>query len=399
MKKLIAVILSLALIFALSACGAASAVISSSHDKTDAGSAKAITLNGDSIKADSGVKVIGTTATIAAAGSYAVSGTLKDGSIVVNTGDDDGKVTIILNGADITCLNGAAISIEKASKVKIVTAAGTENFVTSGTADTAPALDASGAAISSKDDIDFEGEGALNVKGFINNGIACKNDIDIESGTLTVYAVNNAIRGSDSVEIKGGNVAVTAGNDGIKSVTADKEGKGYIEISGGTVSVSAKGDGIAAATMLTVSDGAISINTAGDPKTSSCKGIKANTSVSITGGVLGIMSADNAISCDGNVSITGGGVDIVSAKDGIRTKGGAEKVSITGGDVIINSAKKCFDIDGTLAVTGGSVTAVGSYKTAPVFEGLTVTSTKGGAGDIIDNLTAAYAYNTIITNK
>lgn len=399
MKKILAVILALTLILALSACGAPSAVISSSNNKASADSAKKIVLNGDSIKADSGVKVSGTTATIAASGSYAISGTLKDGSIVVNTGDDEGKVTIILNGADITCLSGAAISIEKASKVKIVTAEGTENFVSSGNIQSEPDMDASGAAISSKDDIDFEGSGSLTVQGFINNGIACKNDIDIESGTLTVYAVNNAIRGTDSVEIKGGNVAITAGNDGIKSVTADKEGKGYVEISGGTVSVSARGDGIAAATTLTVSGGDVFIKTEGDPDAVSSKGLKANTGISIEGGSVKVESRDNAVSCDADVSISGGYAEIVSEKDGIRTKGGAEKVTVSGGEVSISARKKCFDVDGTLTVTGGSVTAVGSYKTAPVFEGLRVTSVKGNAGDMINNLTAVYAYNTIITNN
>ena len=66
MKKILALVLVFALACALSACGAASAVISSSNDKPDADSAKSITLNGDSISADSGVKVNGTTATIAA---------------------------------------------------------------------------------------------------------------------------------------------------------------------------------------------------------------------------------------------------------------------------------------------------------------------------------------------
>lgn len=398
MKRFTAIFLVFSLLMVMTACGA-STVISSANDKPEIENSKSIVLENDSIKADSGVKVTGSTATIAASGSYAVSGKLNDGCIIVNTGDDEGKVTIILNSADITCLSGAAISIEKASKVKIVTAAGTENLVTSGTESTAPSADASGAAISSKDDIDFEGNGTLSVRGFINNGIACKNDIDIESGTLTVYAVNNAIRGSDSVEIKGGSVAVTAGNDGIKTLTADKEGKGYVEISGGTVSVSAKGDAIAAATALSVTGGELYVKTDGDGETVSSKGLKANTGMSISGGVIDVESRDNAVSCDADVNITGGVVKLVSEKDGIRTKGGEEKLFMSGGELLISSAKKSFDIDGTMNITGGKVIAVGNYKSVPVFDNVNISSVEGKAGDKTGSLTAVYDYNTIITNK
>jgi hypothetical protein len=195
-----------------------------------------------------GVAVNGSVVTISAAGEYSVSGTLDNGQIVINTGDEAMKVTLTLNNASITCLDAPAIMVEKADKLKLVLADGSENTVTSGVEGTAPAADASGAAIFSKDDLDIEGSGKLTVNGYINNGIASKNDLTIQGGYVTVNAVNNGLRGADSVQIEAGTLVISAGNDGIKSATTDKDGKGFITVSGGDVTVSASGDGIDAAT-------------------------------------------------------------------------------------------------------------------------------------------------------
>ena len=110
-----------------------------------------------------GVAVNGSVVTISAAGEYYVSGTLDNGQIVINTGDEVMKVTLTLNNASVTCLDAPAIMVEKADKLKLVLADGSENTVTSGVEGTAPAADASGAAIFSKDDLDIEGSGKLTV--------------------------------------------------------------------------------------------------------------------------------------------------------------------------------------------------------------------------------------------
>ena len=70
-------------------------------DTYDLSEAVAITLNGDSISADgSGVVVDGSTATITAAGTYSLSGSLTDGQIIVNT-ESEALVQLVLNGADL----------------------------------------------------------------------------------------------------------------------------------------------------------------------------------------------------------------------------------------------------------------------------------------------------------
>lgn len=369
-----------------------------------------ITLSGDEAQVTGGgAAVKGNVVTISAAGSYRINGTLNDGQILVNTGDDPMNVVLILDNADITNLSGPAIYVEQAEKARIQLAAGSDNKITSGTEAAMTQSDGSesGAAIYSKDDLDIEGEGSLSVCGFINNGIGCKNDLDINSGNITVLAANNGLRGADSVDIKGGSISVTAGNDGIKSTTADKEGKGYVTVSGGALSVCAQGDGISAETELSIENGTISIATTGDPAQQSSKAIKAGTGLRISGGVLSLEAEDHAlhsgagleisggvltvisregkgiaahgdiqisggsielesasddgIETPGNISISGGCVNVISAKDGIQAgeaNSGLGTVTVSGGETGICAGKKAVNARGEFLVTGGELLAL-----------------------------------------
>ena len=72
-----------------------------SYDSTTA-SYVTLSQNGSTVKG-SGVTADGSTVTITQAGTYVLSGTFSDGSIVINT-EDKATVRIILNGVDISCL-------------------------------------------------------------------------------------------------------------------------------------------------------------------------------------------------------------------------------------------------------------------------------------------------------
>ncbi|MCQ2561509.1 MAG: carbohydrate-binding domain-containing protein, partial [Clostridia bacterium] len=61
-----------------------------------------------------------------------VTGKLNNGCIVVNTGEDAQKVTLVLEGAEISCADGAAIRCEQAKKLTIKLAPETENILSSG---------------------------------------------------------------------------------------------------------------------------------------------------------------------------------------------------------------------------------------------------------------------------
>ena len=191
---------------------------------------------------------------ITAEGSYILTGTLTDGFVYVSVADN-AKVQLILNGVNISCSTGSAIYIENADKTSITLASGTTNTVSDGSAYTD-----GNACIYSKDDLTINGSGSLTVTANCNNGIGCKNDLKIVSGTLTVTAVANGLKGNDSVGIFGGTITVTAGKDGIKADTDDDTTKGFVYIAGGTVKVTASDDGIQAVTAIALVGGSVSIS-------------------------------------------------------------------------------------------------------------------------------------------
>ncbi len=458
MKKIFSVLLAAVLLLGLCACG--DVTISSSMDAPDSEKSAAILLEGDKIsKKGGGVSVSGTVATISAAGDYTVSGVSSNAQIVVNTGDDAGRVRIVLDNAELSNPNGPTILVQQAKDLRIFLNPGSENILRSGVEGQAVSEDeASGAVIFSEDDIDLEGEGSLKIYGYINNGITGKDDVDINSGTISVYAVNNGIKGSESVDIKGGVISVEAGNDGIKASSAAKAGKGYVHISAGELSVLSAGDGISAESELTIDGGTISVVTRGDAELASCKALKAKTALTVNGGSLTLSSADHAIHCTaglsisggelvivsekakgmaahGDMALSGGSVSIIAGDDGIETEGclsisggsfaissGANGIktgfdgtgfetdngliSITGGELIISAFGDAIDAKGAVTVDGGSIFALGLSKSLKGFDAASAQpfialSLSGSAGSTVSiepimGMAAEWNYNTVL---
>ncbi len=254
MKKLFCIVLLVSLL-ALSAFSAS------------AEEGRTITLNGDSATfRGSGIAVNGSEITLTEPGEFVVTGKLNNGRIVINTGSSEEKISVVLNGADLTCLDGPAIYVVQAEKVRLCMAEGTENTVTSGTEELMETHDdsRSGAAIFAEDDIDIKGPGKLTVYGYLNNGITCKDDIDLDGGTLEVHAANNGIKGSESIEVNDGSITITCGNDGLKA-TSTKIGKGYVEINGGSLTIYCEGNGISAASDFVMTGGNTEIYTNKQP--------------------------------------------------------------------------------------------------------------------------------------
>ena len=85
---------------------------------------------GSEITADGdGVLIEGNTVTITEAGTYHISGTLSDGQIAIEAGDE-AVVRLILDNADITNTAGAAIAVMSAERAVVLLADGTENTLT-----------------------------------------------------------------------------------------------------------------------------------------------------------------------------------------------------------------------------------------------------------------------------
>jgi len=327
-----------------------------------------ISLNGDSISAGSasGVTIDGSTATITSAGTYRISGSLADGQIIVDTGDE-ATVRLILNGANISCSSSAPICIWNAEKAVIVLADGSDNYVADGTS---YALDAGddepNAAIFSKADLTIFGNGSLHVDANYNDGIASKDGLIIMSGTVAVSAVDDGIRGKDYLVIKGGAIVLDVAGDGLKSDNDEDAERGYVSIGGCALAITSGGDAIQAETDVVIVSGEFAITSGGGSGQAvsdgaSAKGIKGNASVTISGGTFAINSADDAIHSNGNVTVSGGTFALSTGDDGIHAD---VSLTISGGDIsIIKSYEGIESAAITITGFGGdwSTAASGSY--------------------------------------
>ena len=302
-----------------------------------------ITLSPDgSTSTDASVRIDGQTVTITQAGTYQIAGTLDDGALIVESGEN-AKITLVLGGVSIKNTTGAAIQIATADDVTIELAEGTTNVLQSGEeVDIATATEseeASGGALQSKVDLKIKGKGSLTVLGYLNNGIHCTKDLKIKNGNISVTALGHGIKGKNSVTVSGGTVTVTSGKDGITSDETENEEKGFVTIEDGEIIITSVGDGVSAETTLTVTGDVISIisgggsanaqqktdnmrdwwdfdNSASDDNSASCKGLKAGKALVISGGSITIDAQDDALHTDGDMTISGGECILSTGDDG-----------------------------------------------------------------------------------
>lgn len=246
-----------------------------------------IAFEGQTITAEgSSVSIAGTTATITEPGTYTLSGTLEGGEIIINC---SGKLTLILENANITSNTGPAIDVQAAGQVILTLASGTQNTVT----DAATYTNNAGgqdAAIFSRADMVITGDGTLSVNALHNDGIASRDTLLIEGGTISVNATNHGIKGKDYLMITGGTVTINAGGDAIKATNDTQSDMGYASISGGTLSLTAKDDGISAVTTITIATAEITIN-------SENIGMKSSGDINILSGNITINYGDDDFIC------------------------------------------------------------------------------------------------------
>ena len=361
-----------------------------------------------------GVSLSGSEILISEPGEYELSGSLKNGKILVCSTDSAGEITLILNGVSISCADGPAIEELEARRLTLVMPEGTKNTVHSGGKRAlSPDPDATGAAIFAADALILEGGGSLTIEGFLNNGIAGKKELSILGGNLRIDASNCGISMAKYIEVRDGSVEITAGNDGLRTHSDKVSGKGDIDVSGTTLKITTGGDGIAAEGNLCVSGGKLDITAEGDPEIVSSKGVKAEGDTRITDAVLTVLSCDNALHGKGGLLLSGGEVklrstvrkgmhyagaveldgsgtlDIQSEGNGVETEtdlmilNGSTRVTaggdglhagdsgtgqgtirIDGGAVYVSAANDALDAKIRMTVNGGTVFAAGnSYRT------------------------------------
>lgn len=387
-----------------------------------------ITLNGDQVQASgNGVEIVGSNITISEGGTYVFSGTLNDGTILVDAPKED-NVQLVLNGASITSSEYAPIVIKTAKNVFLTVADGTSNTITDGAEYAYDEQDevSPNAAIYSKTDLIINGSGTLTVNANYNDGITSKDDLEIISGTLMITAVDDGIVGKDSISIREGQITIVSEGDGMKSTNEEDTTKGYIVIDGGSFDITTGNDGIQAVTQLIINDGDFNIVTDGgsanastdssgnvnekwgqrgggrgqmptepssqetttgadsssaetvtDTDSSSAKALKADTAIGIFGGTFTIDSSDDSIHSNGAVRIDAGEFQIASGDDGIHSDA---DMLIAGGTINITKSYEGIESQ-NITINDGVIDVVASDDGVNIAGGNGSSSTSGRPGE------------------
>jgi len=171
-----------------------SSVLADTHadatdEQWDASSEVAIALRDGGTTGGDGTAVDGDLLTITAAGTYRISGTLSDGQIIVDTGDE-GIVRLILDGVTVASATSAPLWVANADEVVVILADGSQNTLT--------------------DPTDYQYASADVDEP--NAALFSASDLTIAGGTIAVTAADDGIRGKDYLVVTGGSLTVTAGS-------------------------------------------------------------------------------------------------------------------------------------------------------------------------------------------
>ena len=337
---------------------------------------KAVTvqLNGDSAAASSNaVAINGTNVILTAEATYVLSGTLNDGSIIVDAGSSD-KIQIVLSGVNITSNTSAAIYVKNADKVFVTLAAGSENTLTNGGSFASSVDSGIDAPLFSRQDLTINGNGSLSIHSPAGHGIVCKDDLSITGGTHSIQSSCHGIDANDSVRIGGGTLNIESGKDGIHAENSDDTSLGFVYLSAGTLDLKTGGDGISAENWLQLSGGNLKILAGGGSE----NGEKDHTNNMMPPGGMGpgerpggrprstvnVTTTEESTSMKGlkaagNILISAGTVTIDSADDAIH---GNTNVTVNGGDLTLKTGDDGLHADNTLSITGGTISISESYE-------------------------------------
>lgn len=395
----------------------------------DENTAVRIELTGDTASSDSdAVQIDGGTVTITSEGVYVLSGTLSNGSIIVDARDED-KVQLVLNGVSVTSSDFAAIYAKNADKVFVTLAENTENTLVNESDFTEIDDNHVDAVIFSKCDLTLNGAGELTVTSPAGHGIVSKDELTITGGIYTITASGHGLTSKDSVAIAAGSFVIDSGKDGIHAEDEDDSEAGFIYLSDGDFTITAQGDGISASGMLEIAGGNYNITTGGGSAASEMKGGDsqlepgAGQNGAAQGGQPGEPPAQSGqtdskappekpeedknpqidvndaeqekdftesdeVSSDStsqkglksstSVIVQAGNFTLDTADDGVHSNG---TVTITGGEWTIRTGDDGIHADGALTITGGSFSIPYCYEG---IEGSTITI-NGGTFDITAN--------------
>ncbi len=335
--------------------------------------------------------------------NYVLSGIIADGSVKIYGNE---KFGLVLNGVGITKPDGAAINIQSKKKCTVTIIDKTNNRLIDGAKYTLTDGEDMKATFFSEGDLEFNGNGNLEIRGKYKHGLASDGELAITGGSIHIKeAASDGIHTNDAVSISGGVLTIRSTSDGIDSESS----KAPISITGGDITIVTTGDkGHGVKTKQNVeieSTGKVDITTYG----AASKGIKPSGDILIRKGNIGLNTAGHAIwdtddndissaagiKCDGNflmeegtltVLSTGKGGKGISADGTLVINGGTVSVTTTGDQYIYDTnndtAAKGIKSDGNLTINGGSIKIRTSRTEAEGLESKATLTITGGEVDI-----------------
>ena len=317
----------------------------------DTSRATQITLNGDEVSVfGGGAYAFDGNVMITGKGKYVISGTLADGSVIVDA-DSSAKIWIMLDGVEITCSTGACFDVEQADKVFLSLAEGSENRLTTLGFSAENLTAGMDGAVFSRDDLTINGTGSLTVTAGEESGIVCNDELIFTGGTVTVDAAADALHVNDNLRIMEAKLNLKAGDDGVSLTGLESE----LYWASGTLTATASGDGINAENNIRILDGSLTLE-AGDDGISA-GGITGT--LEIAGGNLQITAADKGISAENTVTMTGGTVEIDAEDDGVSAVG---LFRMEDGVLTITARDDGIHSDAAVEIAGGTIRIPSCYE-------------------------------------
>ncbi|MFV0366774.1 MAG: carbohydrate-binding domain-containing protein [Mangrovibacterium sp.] len=344
---------------------------------------------------------------------YVLSGTTANGSVKIY---GEYKFNLVLNGVGITNPTGAAINIQCGKKISVYVENETNNRLVDGTEYTLIDDEDMKGTLFSEGQLNFYGEGSLEVRGKYKHAICSDDYIRIHTGNINVIeAASDAFHSKDYTRIDGGTITTY-------SIGEAFDTDGYVLVEGGTLTLRTsgmKGHGMKAVEYITVdSTGELNIITTG----TASKCLSSDGDLTISKGTLNLkttgggyfdseemdVSSSASIKCDGNMEIDGGTIIInstgaggkgISVDGALTINDGTLTVTTTGGKYVYSSsydtAAKAMKSDGNLTVNGGTITLSTSGSEAEGLESKDTVTITGGNLDIQTNDDAINATNHI----
>lgn len=252
---------------------------------------------------------------------FVVSGFTSDGSLKFY---GDKRFQVLLNGADITNPNGAAINNQGSKTMYVVLAEGTVNHLQDGADYVMVDEEDQKAALFSEGQIILSGKGKLEVFAVGRGGIRSDDYIRIRPG-VQLYIESSALdglRANDGIIIDGGAINVETKGLGAKGVRSE----GAMQINGGRLVAISHGDCRIGATED------------GDADTTACAALVCDTLLTVNGG-------------DIRLKATGDGGKGLNAKQDVIILGGSFQAVATGTKE--DKKPKGVKVDGSFAIGGG----------------------------------------------